>query len=67
MPGVLYQSCAGAMAGVRSDLFMWWSNLIISRVEGENDGLVTVESARWNFCRFYRGGGCCPAASGTQT
>lgn len=57
-PGVLYRSYAGAMAGWRSDLFMWWSNLIISRVEGENDGLVTVESARWtNFCGVWRGTG----------
>ena len=58
VPGVLYQSCAGAMAGARSDMFMWWSNLIISRVEGENDGLVTVESARWaNFTGVWRGSG----------
>lgn len=58
VPGVLYQSCAGAMAGVRSDIFMWWSNLIIHRVEGENDGLVTVESARWaNFTGVWRGSG----------
>lgn len=58
VPGVFYQSCAGAMAGARSDLFMWWSNLIISRVEGENDGLVTVESARWaSFTGVWRGSG----------
>lgn len=58
VPGVLYQSCAGAMAGARSDVFMWWCNLIISRVEGENDGLVTVESARWaNFTGVWRGSG----------
>lgn len=57
-PGVLYQSFAGAMAGVHSDVFMWWSNLIIGRVEGENDGLVTVESARWaNFGGVWRGAG----------
>ena len=58
VPGVLYQSWAGAMAGARSDLFLWWSNLIINRMEGENDGLVTVESARWtNFGGVWRGSG----------
>ena len=58
VPGVLYQSCAGAMAGARSDVFMWWCNLIIGRVEGENDGLVTVESARWTgFTGVWRGSG----------
>lgn len=57
-PGVLYRSYAGAMAGFRSDFFMWWSNLIIGWVEGENDGLVTVESARWtNFGGVWRGTG----------
>ena len=56
--GVLYRSYAGAMAGWRSDVFMWWENLIIGRVEGENDGLVTVESARWtNFGGVWRGAG----------
>lgn len=58
VPGVLYQSWAGAMAGARSDIFMWWSNLIISWVEGANDGLVTVESAQWtNFTGVWRGSG----------
>lgn len=57
-PGVLCRSYAGAMAKARSDMFMWWSNLIIGRVEGENDGLVTVESARWtNFGGVWRGTG----------
>lgn len=57
-PGVLYRSYAGAMARARSDIFMWWSNLIIGWVEGENDGLVTVESARWtNFGGVWRGSG----------
>lgn len=56
--GVLYRSYAGAMAKARSDMFMWWQNLIISWVEGENDGLVTVESAQWtNFRPVWRGTG----------
>lgn len=58
VPGVLYRSYAGAMSDFRSDLFMWWTNLIVGRVEGENDGLVTVESARWtNFGGVWRGTG----------
>ena len=57
-PGVLYRSYAGAMTSWRSDLFMWWSCLVIGRVEGENDGLVTVESARWTgFGGVWRGAG----------
>ncbi len=58
VPGVLYQSCAGAMSGFRSDVFLWWQNLIIGRVEGENDGLVTARSARWTgFRGVWRGTG----------
>lgn len=56
--GVLYRSYAGAMESWRGDVFMWWQNLIIGRVEGENDGLVTVESARWTgFRGVWRGVG----------
>ena len=54
--GVLYRSYAGAMRSWRSDLFMWWQNLIIGLVEGENDGLVTAESAQWTgFQGVWRG------------
>lgn len=57
-PGVLYRSYAGAMASFRSDIFMWWQNLLMGLVEGENDGLVTVESARWTgFQGVWRGTG----------
>ena len=58
VPGVLYQSYAGAMASFRSDIFMWWQSLLLGLVEGENDGLVTVESARWTgFRGVWRGTG----------
>ena len=58
VPGVLYRSYAGAMASCRADVFLWWQNLLISLVEGENDGLVTVESARWaDFRGVWRGTG----------
>ena len=54
--GVVYRSYAGAMRSWRSDLFMWWQNLIIGLVEGENDGLVTAASARWTgFQGVWRG------------
>ena len=57
-PGVLYRSYAGAMARASSDIFMWGSNFVIGLVEGENDGLVTVESARWtNFGGVWQGAG----------
>ena len=49
--GVLYRSYAGCMRSFRSDICMWWQNLIIGWVEGENDGLVTVESATWSGFR----------------
>lgn len=56
--GVYYRSYAGAMGSFRSDVFMWWQNCIISRVEGENDGLVTVSSAAWTgFRPVWRGVG----------
>lgn len=54
--GVFYRSYAGAMRSWRSDVFMWWQNLIIGLAEGENDGLVTVASARWTgFRDVWRG------------
>ncbi len=56
--GVLYRSYAGAMSSFRSDIFMWWQNLVIGLVDGENDGLVTVESAHWTgFQGVWRGTG----------
>ena len=56
MPGVYYRSYAGVMSSWRSDCFMWWQNLVIGRVEGENDGLVTAASAQWSgFHAEWRG------------
>lgn len=55
---VLYRSYAGVMTWSFSDLWMWWQHFIIKRVEGENDGLVSVESASWtNFGPLWRGPG----------
>lgn len=47
IPGVFYQSYAGVMKGPFSDGNLWLSNLVVKRIEGENDGLVTVQSAKW--------------------
>ncbi|MBQ1367596.1 MAG: alpha/beta fold hydrolase [Firmicutes bacterium] len=47
VPGIYYQSFACAMKHPFSDINLSTANAIINRLEGENDGLVTVESARW--------------------
>lgn len=57
-PGVLYQSYACLMRSPGSDAAMWFASWIIGLVEGENDGLVTPESARWGqTCTVLRGEG----------
>lgn len=47
VPGVFYQSYAGVMRSPFSDINLSTANFIIRLIEGENDGLVSVESARW--------------------
>ncbi|MCL1983748.1 MAG: hypothetical protein FWG53_11780 [Clostridiales bacterium] len=55
---VYYQSYAPVMKNPFSDLIMFWPNLIVGLVEGENDGLVTAKSAVWtNFRGILRGTG----------
>lgn len=52
------QSFAGKMKNPFSDITMFLLNIIISRVEGANDGLVTPDSARWgNFRGTIEGKG----------
>lgn len=46
--GVYYQSYAFVM---RCDWLLWLPHLLIDRIEGENDGLVTADSARWGEFR----------------
>jgi triacylglycerol lipase len=47
---VYYQSYATVMKNSFSDIFMVIPNIVISLVDGENDGLVTPRSATWtNF------------------
>ena len=55
---VFYQSYAFVMKNPGSDFFMWLTCLAVKLMEGENDGLLTPESARWtNFRGIFRGAG----------
>lgn len=47
VPGVFYQSFACVMSHPLSDINLSTANFVLSRIEGENDGLVSVESASW--------------------
>ena len=47
VPGVLYRSYACVMGHPFSDVNLSTANAAVNRIEGENDGLVTVESALW--------------------
>ena len=47
VPGIFYQSYACVMSGPLSDLNLSTANWIVGRIEGPNDGLVSVESAAW--------------------
>lgn len=46
-PGVFYQSVAGVMRHPFSDINLSTANFVLNRIEGPNDGLVSVESAAW--------------------
>ena len=47
VPGVFYQSFAGVMKTPLSDIHLSTANAVVRRIEGDNDGLVTVASAKW--------------------
>lgn len=47
VPGIFYQSYAGIMSSPFSDINLWTANLVVNIIEGKNDGLVTVQSAKW--------------------
>ena len=49
--GVYYQSYASVMGNVLSDLLLWVPYCLIYPLEGPNDGLVSVESAKWGEFR----------------
>lgn len=53
---VYYQSYAAVMKNSFSDFILMIPHFVISRVDGENDGLVTPASATWtNFRGILRG------------
>lgn len=56
--GVLYQSYAFVMKYPFSDILMWLPNLVVKRIEGENDGLLTPAAVQWGeFKGAYSGAG----------
>ncbi|MCR5664475.1 MAG: hypothetical protein K6G17_06315 [Oscillospiraceae bacterium] len=57
VPGVFCQSFAGVMRTPFSDVNLSTANFVIQKIEGDNDGLVSVESARWGE-RFTLLTGC---------
>lgn len=55
---VCYQSYAFTMKKPTSDMLMWFTYIIVNKVEGDNDGLVTPTSAQWgNFKGVFQGSG----------
>lgn len=55
-PEVYYQSYSFVMKKPSSDIFMWFTNLVVRMFEGENDGLLTPESTKWtNYKGIYSG------------
>ncbi len=47
MPEVYYQSYATVMKGRFADPLLWIPYSMIKPLEGENDGLVSIDSAKW--------------------
>ena len=57
-PNVLYQSYAAKMKNPFSDIFFFLPYLVVKLIEGDNDGLVTVNSAQYlNFKGVINGKG----------
>lgn len=58
VPGIFYQSFACVMAHPLADINLSTANFVVGRIEGENDGLVSVASARWGErCTVLRSNG----------
>ncbi|MCM1089492.1 MAG: triacylglycerol lipase [Butyrivibrio sp.] len=49
--GIYYQSYAFVMRHAWSDMLMWLPSLVVHFIEGENDGLLTPDNARWGEFR----------------
>ena len=57
-PSILVQSFAGRMKNPLSDILMGFLNFMLGLTDGDNDGLVSVESAKWgNFRGILEGNG----------
>ena len=58
VPGIFYQSYACVMGHPFSDINLSTANFVVDRLEGPNDGLVTVTSASWGEnCHVLRSNG----------
>lgn len=56
MEGIYYQSYAFVMKHAFSDIFLFWTYLVVYLFEGENDGLLAPRATKWtNFKGVYRG------------
>lgn len=50
-PGIFYQSYAGKMLAGSSSRLFYFTRKAANRHDGDNDGLISVESARWGLFR----------------
>jgi len=58
MAGVYYQSFAGELSSGANDFILAFTRQAVADIEGPNDGMVSVESAKWtNFRGVLRGAG----------
>lgn len=46
-PDIYYQSYAFSCKKVTGDMFLWFSNMVVRMIEGENDGLLTPGAVMW--------------------
>ncbi|MBO4389928.1 MAG: alpha/beta hydrolase [Lachnospiraceae bacterium] len=53
VPGIYYQSYGFTCKTFYGDIFMWFPNLFVRLIEGENDGLLTVDAVRWTNFRGH--------------
>ena len=54
--GTYYQSYAFVMEKATSDLLLWLPYLVVRKIEGENDGLLTPEAMKWgNYRGCFKG------------
>jgi triacylglycerol lipase len=55
---VYYQSYAFVMKKPTSDIFLMLTNVVVDKIEGENDGLLTPDAVKWgDFKGVFKGVG----------